>query len=82
MYAIRSYYAYRVAMRITGRHEDALDVVQDGFIKAFERLGEFQREASFKTWLLRITVNSAKSLGRKQGRKREVAITIVDSMVV
>ena len=45
--------AYRVAVRITGRPEDAMDVVQDSFIRAFQRLDDFQREASFRTWLLR-----------------------------
>jgi RNA polymerase sigma-70 factor, ECF subfamily len=56
--------AYRVALRITGRHEDALDVVQDGFIRAFERLGDFQRESGFQTWLLRIVSNRALDLLR------------------
>jgi RNA polymerase sigma-70 factor (ECF subfamily) len=51
--------AYQAAYRITGRDEDALDVVQDGFIKAFEGLAGFQREAGFKTWLLRIVTNRA-----------------------
>jgi RNA polymerase sigma-70 factor (ECF subfamily) len=51
--------AYQVALRVTGRHEDALDVVQDSFIKAFEALASFQRDASFKTWLLRIVSNRA-----------------------
>ncbi len=48
-----------VALRITGRSEDALDVVQDAFIKAFERLAGFQQESGFKTWLLRIVSNRA-----------------------
>lgn len=51
--------AYRAALRITGRHEDALDVVQDAFIRAFERLSEFTGDARFKTWLLRIAANRA-----------------------
>lgn len=51
--------AYRVAFRVTGRSEDALDVVQDSFIKAFEGLSSFQRESGFKTWFLRIVTNHA-----------------------
>lgn len=51
--------AYRVALRVTGRHEDALDVVQDSFIRAFGRLDEFQHGSSFRTWLLRIVTNRA-----------------------
>ena len=57
--------AYRVALRITGRPEDALDVVQDGFIRAFERLGDFQRESGFQPWLLRIVSNRALDLLRR-----------------
>lgn len=56
--------AFRAALRITGRHEDALDAVQDGFIKAFDGLGGFQQDASFKTWLLRIVSNRALDLLR------------------
>ena len=63
--------AYRVGLRVTGRHEDALDVVQDGFIQAFERLESFQRDASFKTWLLRIVTNRALDLLR--ARKVRIA---------
>lgn len=51
--------ALRVAMRVTGREADALDVVQDSYIKAFESLGSFAGESSFKTWLLRIVHNKA-----------------------
>jgi RNA polymerase sigma-70 factor (ECF subfamily) len=56
--------AYQVAYRITGRMEDALDVVQDSFISAFENLGRFQRESGFKTWLMRIVTNRALDLLR------------------
>ncbi len=66
--------AYRVALRITGRHEDALDVVQDSFIKAFEGLGEFQRAAGFKTWFLRIVTNRALDLLR--ARKVRLAVPL------
>ncbi len=66
--------AYRVAVRITGRNEDALDVVQDSFIRAFERLGDFQQESSFQTWLLRIVNNRALDLLR--ARKVRLAVSL------
>ncbi len=66
--------AYRVALRVTGRPEDALDVVQDSFIRAFERLGSFQREAGFQTWLLRIVTNRALDVLRS--RKVRLAIPL------
>jgi RNA polymerase sigma-70 factor (ECF subfamily) len=66
--------AYQVAFRVTGRHEDALDVVQDAFIKAFERLGEFQADSAFRTWLLRIVTNRGLDLLR--ARKVRLAVSL------
>jgi RNA polymerase sigma-70 factor (ECF subfamily) len=66
--------AFRVALRVTGRNEDALDVVQDSFIRAFERLGDFQHEANFQTWLLRIVSNRALDLLR--ARKVRLAVPL------
>ena len=62
--------SYRVAYRLLGRPEDALDAVQDGFIKALTHLHGFERRSSFKTWLLRVVSNAALDLGR-QRRRRE-----------
>lgn len=66
--------AYRVALRITRRDADALDVVQDSFIRAFARLGEFHGEAGFKTWLLRIVANRALDVLR--ARKVRLAVPL------
>lgn len=66
--------AYAVAFRLTGRHADALDVVQDAFIKAFERLAEFQRESGFKTWLLRIASNRSLDLLRSRRVRRAASL--------
>lgn len=63
---------YAVAYGLLGNREDALDAVQNAFIKMHRSLGKFKGEASFYTWLYRITVNSAIDLGRKQGRRDEV----------
>lgn len=51
--------AYRVAWRILSHAEDALDAVQDAFVRAFENLGGFDGRSSFRTWLLRIVANRA-----------------------
>jgi RNA polymerase sigma-70 factor, ECF subfamily len=48
----------RVAARIVGP-EDAEDVSQDAFLRAFHRLGHFRGDAPFRSWLLRITHNAA-----------------------
>lgn len=60
---------YRVAYRLLGREADALDAVQNAFIKAFTHLDRFRGTSSFKTWLLRIASNASLDLGRR--RKRE-----------
>ena len=60
--------AYRVAYRLLGREADALDAVQDGFIKALTHLDRFRGLSSFKTWLLRIVSNAALDLGRQRKR--------------
>ena len=48
---------YALALKMVRNHEDASDIAQDVFIKAYEVLGTFQKKSSFHTWLYRITVN-------------------------
>jgi RNA polymerase sigma-70 factor (ECF subfamily) len=62
--------AYRVAYRRLGNEADALDAVQEGFIKALRHLGSLRQGASFKTWLLRIVMNVAIDLRRGRDRRR------------
>jgi RNA polymerase sigma-70 factor (ECF subfamily) len=64
--------AYRVAFRLLGNEADALDAVQDGFIKALNNLRGFEGRSTFKTWLLRIVSNAALDLGRQRGRRESV----------
>src|SRR5271165_6198497 len=61
--------AYRVAYRLLGHEADALDAVQEGFIKALTHLDGFEGRSSFKTWLLRVVSNAALDLGRQRGRR-------------
>lgn len=61
--------AYRVAYRLLGNEADALDAVQEAFIKALTHLPGFERRSSFKTWLLRIVSNAALDLGRQRSRR-------------
>ncbi len=60
--------AYRVAYRLLGREADALDAVQDGFVKVLGNLDRFRGQSSFKTWLLRIVSNAALDMGRRRQR--------------
>ena len=48
---------YRVCYRYVSNREDAMDLAQEVFIKAFEHLSSFRRESSLKTWLYRIAMN-------------------------
>ena len=57
---------YWVARRIVGGHEDADDVTQETFVKAFLALGEFRGVSSFFTWLYRIAVNLSLNTIRKR----------------
>jgi RNA polymerase sigma-70 factor (ECF subfamily) len=67
--------AYTVALRVVSNAEDAEEVVQDAFLKAFGALGQFQRAAKFSTWLYRIVYNTALTKKRAQGRPRELPLT-------
>jgi len=48
---------YRVCYRFVNNRDDAMDLAQEVFIKAFEHLADFRRESSMKTWLYRIAMN-------------------------
>lgn len=60
---------YPTLLRLTGRAEDASDLLQDAFLRAYERLDRFGGESSFYTWIYRIAVNLALS----DRRRRKVA---------
>ena len=71
--------AYRVAYRLLRNAEDAMDAVQDGFIKAFRNLDAFDGRSSFRTWLLRIVTNASHDLGRRKGRRPALRLTDLDA---
>jgi RNA polymerase sigma-70 factor (ECF subfamily) len=56
--------AFNLAFRICGRREDAEEVTQDSFVKAYRALGEFKMKSSFPTWLYRIVYNTSVSFLR------------------
>jgi RNA polymerase sigma-70 factor (ECF subfamily) len=60
--------AYRVALRIVGP-DDADDVTQDAFLRAFHRIGRFRSEGTFRAWLLQIVRNTA--LNAVEARRTE-----------
>jgi RNA polymerase sigma-70 factor (ECF subfamily) len=59
---------YNLALRMTGREEDARDATQDAFLSALRKLKTFRGEAAFTTWMHRVTVNACYDLLRKRQR--------------
>jgi RNA polymerase sigma-70 factor (ECF subfamily) len=66
-----SRYLFSVAYRVTGDESLAEDVVQDTFLKAWERIGRFDFRARFSTWIYRIAVNRGIDLMRRKQRHSE-----------
>ncbi len=65
---------YRLGLNITGNREDAEDVLQDAFLKAFEHLRDFREDSRFYTWIVRIAVNEALMKLRKRRSDKSVPI--------
>lgn len=68
---------FEVTYRVLGDPDAAADAAQDAFMKALAALHTFRGEAAFRTWLLKIAANVARSAGRKTSRRGEVALDVV-----
>ena len=64
----------RIAQHVTHNLEDAQDVVQEAFLKAFQHLDQFRGESKCSTWLIRITINQSFMKLRKHGAVRETSL--------
>jgi len=65
---------FRIAQHITQNREDAEDVVQDAFLKAYGNLNQFQGQSKFYTWLVRIAVNEALMKLRRRRPERMISL--------
>lgn len=65
---------YRLALNITHNREDAEDVLQESFLKAYSHLHQFQANSRFYTWLVRIAVNEALMKLRKRHADKSVSV--------
>jgi RNA polymerase sigma-70 factor, ECF subfamily len=65
---------FRIAQHITQNREDAEDVVQDAFLKAYGNLEQFQGNSKFYTWLVRIAVNESLMKLRRRRSDRTVSL--------
>ena len=65
---------FNACWRVCGNAEDARDVTQDAFLKAYENLATFRQESGFYTWLFRVAMNLALSLKRSAKHRRTVSL--------
>jgi len=70
--------AYTVALKVVRDSQDAEEVTQDSFVKAFQQLRTFQGKSKFSTWLYTIVYRTAIS----KTRKKKIAVTGLDDYVV
>jgi RNA polymerase sigma-70 factor, ECF subfamily len=73
-----SHTAFKMACRIMGNRDDAEDVIQDAWMKAYVHLKAFDGRAKFSTWLTRITINSALMTLRRKRAHPETSMKIED----
>ncbi len=68
----------RLALNVSGSENDAQDIVQEAFLKAYRYLPNFRFECSFYTWLYRIVTNVALDSMRRRKTRREEPATMAD----
>jgi RNA polymerase sigma-70 factor (ECF subfamily) len=68
--------AYSLARRIMDGHDEAVDVAQEAFVRAYQHLKEFTRESRFPTWLLRVTSNYALDLKRRKRARERLRVHV------
>jgi len=69
---------YNLALKMTGNEDDALDISQEAFLKAYRQLGNFRGESRFSVWLYRLTHNLCIDFLRKKSRSQVVSLTTQD----
>jgi RNA polymerase sigma-70 factor (ECF subfamily) len=67
-----------VIFRLVGSHEEARDVSQETFLKAYRALGTFKKEARFSSWLYQIAVNATRDRMRRRRRRNDLSLEDVD----
>ena len=70
---------YNIALRMTGNSEDASDMTQEAFIKAYNSLQSFRGDSKFSVWLYRIATNVCLDFLRSRSRKPTVSLSVEDN---
>ena len=66
---------YNLALRMVGNEEDAFDMSQEAFIKAYNSIGSFRGDSRFSVWLYRLTTNVCLDFLRSESRKNHSSLT-------
>jgi RNA polymerase sigma-70 factor (ECF subfamily) len=75
--------AFRLAYRMTGNEQDAEDVVQESFLRAYRHIGRFEARANFGTWLYRIVANCAvEQIRTRQARQNRARMEPLDDQAM
>jgi RNA polymerase sigma-70 factor (ECF subfamily) len=69
----------RLALHLTGSEQDAQDIHQEAFLKAYRHIGSFRFECSFYTWIYRIVTNLCLDLLRRRKTRREDPAVMIDA---
>lgn len=69
---------YNIALRLVGDPEDAADMTQETFIKAYRALGSFRGDSKFSVWLYRIASNVCLDFLRSRSRRKQVSLSVED----
>ena len=70
---------WRVCYNFTGNGEDAEDLTQEVFLKAYRNLAKFEGRSSFKTWIYRIAINTSQNELRRRSRRPQVSQTPLET---
>src|SRR5215475_16169478 len=72
---------YTLALRLTADEEDARDVVQESYLRAWKGLANFRGDAQFSTWMYRITANAAYTMVKRRRRQRAESLDVLDDVI-
>jgi RNA polymerase sigma factor (sigma-70 family) len=72
---------YATVYHMTSNHEDANDLVQEAFIKAYKSIGSFKRESSFYTWVYRIAVNRTINHLKRRKNRNHFSLDDIDTHI-
>lgn len=72
---------FAVALRMLGDRDEAQDIAQDVFVRAYRGLGSFRQEAKLSTWLISITMNLCRNRRRWWARRRRVIVASLDEPI-